>query len=96
MNKDEIMRQVIRAASRVQEDSGRPAGQISATTRPIGELAGFDSLSGLEAMIYLAELVGYAFPGDYNPFVSKDGRRALTIGEITQEISSILEAGKKS
>lgn len=96
MDKDEVMGHVIRAVAQVQETSGRRATQITASTRPLRDLPGFDSLSGIEATIYISELLGHEFSDDYNPFVSQDGRRALTIQEVTEEICSTLEAGEDS
>ena len=88
MNKEEVMAKVVQAATEVQRVSGRPSVDMGGNTRPIRDLAGFDSLSGLEATMHLSELVGCEFPDDYNPFVSKDGRRALSVQEIAAEISS--------
>lgn len=90
MNKEEVISKVVQAATQIQEVSGRPTGHMGANTRPIRDLTGFDSLSGLEATMHLSELVGHEFPDDYNAFVSKDGRRALSIQEIAEEVCSTL------
>ena len=88
MNSEEVMANVIKAAIQVQEISGRAASNLGSDTRPIRDLTGFDSLSGIEATIELSELMGHKFPDDYNAFVSKDGRRALSVQEIAEEICS--------
>ena len=88
MHREEVMAKVVQAVSQVQKISGRSAGNLGSTTRPIRDLAGFDSLSGIEATIELSELLGHEFPDDYNAFVSKDGRSALSVHEIAEEICS--------
>jgi acyl carrier protein len=90
MDKSEVMGKVFRAVTQVQEASGRPAGDIGSGTRPIRDVSGFDSLSGVEAMVILSESLGHNLPDDCNPFVSQDGRRALTIGEITGSLCEII------
>lgn len=88
MNKPEIVTTVVDTIAKVQELSGRPTAGIGASTRPIGGVEGFDSLSGVEATIILSESLGVDLPGDYNPFISDDGRRALSISEIAEGLSA--------
>lgn len=97
MEKNEVVGKVIDAVRQVQETSGRPVGNISPSTRSIGDVVGFDSLSGVEATVILSESLGHELPADYNAFVSKDGRRALSISEITDNLCEIIggEAASK-
>lgn len=88
MNKPEIVTTVVDTIAKVQELSGRPTAGIGASTRPIGGVEGFDSLSGVEATMILSESLGVDLPGDYNPFISDDGRRALSISEIAEGLSA--------
>ena len=67
MNKPEIVTTVVETIAKVQELSGRSSAGIGASTCPIGGVEGFDSLSGVEATIILAESLGVDLPGDYNP-----------------------------
>ncbi|MBI4524754.1 MAG: hypothetical protein HY695_13200 [Deltaproteobacteria bacterium] len=90
MEKSQLMGKVIDAVTRVQEASGRTVGKIGPGTRPIKDVAGFDSLSGIEATVILAELLSHELPDDYNPFVSKDGRRSLSIAEITENLTQTI------
>ena len=91
MDKQEVNTRVVQAVCVVQEMSGRSAGNIGSGTRPIRDLDGFDSLSGVEATVVLSELLGHELPDDFNPFVSEDGRRALSIDEIIDSVENILE-----
>ncbi len=89
MDKAEVMEKVIQAVTLVQELSGRGAGVIDSSTRPVGDIEGFDSLSGVEATVILSESLGHEIPDD-NPFVSKDGRRALSVAEITDDLCDMI------
>ena len=40
----------------------------------------------------LSESLGVDLPDDYNPFVSKDGKRALSVGEIADNLSTYIGA----
>ena len=93
MNKPEIVTRLVETIVRVQELSGRSSAGIGASTRPIGGVEGFDSLSGVEATIILSESLGVDLPGDYNPFISDDGRRALSISEIADGLSARVGLG---
>lgn len=87
MGKQEIVRTVVQTVAQVQEASGRERATIDASTRPLRDVEGFDSLCGLEATVLLSESLGVALPDDYNPFISKDGNRALSVGEIADALS---------
>ena len=85
MDKAGVTQQVVQAVEQVQEASGRAAGGIGAATRPIGDAAGFDSLSGIEVTVALSQSLGHELPDD-NLFVSEDGRRALSIAEVADNL----------
>ena len=93
MEKQEITTKVAQAVARVQQVSGRPSADIGASTRPVGGVEGFDSLSGVEATVMLSESLGVELPEDYNPFISTDGKRALSVGEIADTLSTYIEEG---
>lgn len=95
MEKQEVITKVVQAVSEVQQVSGRAIGDIGSSTRPVGDLEGFDSLSGVEATVVLSESLGVNLPDDFNPFVSKDGRKALTVNEIADSLSTMVGAGAK-
>ena len=92
MDKQEIVSKVVQTVTQVQKVSGRSSAGIGLSTRPVGGVEGFDSLSGVEATVMLAESLGVDLPGNYNPFVSNDGKRALSVGEIADNLSAYVGA----
>ena len=92
MDKQEIATKVVQTLAHVQEVSGRSSAGIGASTRPVGGVEGFDSLSGVEATVMLSESLGVDLPEDYNPFISNDGNRTLSVSEIADNLSTYVEA----
>ena len=92
MEKQEIVTKVVQTVAHVQETSGRPSAGIGVSTRPVRDVEGFDSLCGVEATVMLSESLGVDLPEDCNPFISKDGKRALSIGEIADTLSTYIGA----
>ena len=88
MDKQEIVTKVVQTVVQVQEVSGRSSAGIGPSTRPVGGVEGFDSLSGVEATVMLSESLGVDLPDDYNPFISKDGKQALSVDEIAETLST--------
>ena len=95
MDKATVTRQVVQAVVHVQEASGRASGGIGASTKPIGGAPGFDSLSGIEVTVSLSQSLGYELPDD-NLFVSQDGRRALSISEIADNLCKTMRVGSET
>ena len=92
MNRQEIVSKVIDTVVQVQDVSGRPRAGIGVSTRPVGGVEGFDSYSAVEATVMLSESLGIDLPQDSNPFISKDEKRALTVGEIADTLSAYIGA----
>ena len=92
MEKQEIVVKVVQVIAQVQELSGRPSKGIDANTRPIGDVEGFDSLSGVEATVVLSETLGIELGDDYNPFISEDGKRALSVDDIAENLRAVVRA----
>ena len=92
MDKQEIITEVVQTVAQVQESSGRPSTGIDASMRPVHDVEGFDSLNGVEATVMLSESLGVNLPDGFNPFVSEDGKRALSVSEIADSLSSYLSA----
>ena len=92
MDRQEIVTKVIETVAQVQDVSGRPSAGIGVSTRPVGGVEGFDSYSGVEATVMLSESLGVDLPEDYNPFISKDEKRALTVSEIADSLSGYIGA----
>jgi hypothetical protein len=81
----------------VQELGGHEVQEITAATKPIGDLMGFDSLTGAEATTLLAQRLGSSIGlkrGSANVFVSPDGCRALTVREIADRLVTLIDAEK--
>ena len=85
MDKNEIAEKLIDAIAKGQEASGRPPGAINCASKPIDDISGFDSLTGVEAVVLLFKSLGCK-PPVKNLFYSKEENRALTIEEISDNI----------
>ena len=92
MDRQEIVTKVIETVAQVQDVSGRSSAGIGVSSRPVGGVEGFDSYSGVEATAMLSASLGIDLPKDYNPFVSSDGKRALSVGEIADNLSTYFKA----
>ena len=93
MDKSEVTEKLIRAIEEVQERSGRSLEAINSATKPVGGIQGFDSLNGVEAAVILSESLGCELPAE-TLFVSKEGKRALSIAEISADVSRIIKEEK--
>ena len=92
MDRQQIVTKVVQTVAQVQEVSGRPSAGIGVSTRPVRDVEGFDSLSGVEATVMLSESLGVDLPEDYNPFISRDGKQALSVGEIADSLTTYIGA----
>jgi acyl carrier protein len=89
MDKQQIQQVLIEVLTEIQTNSGQPAVEIDEDTCPIGDLHGFDSLTGIEATVELAHRLGHQMT-DENIFVSAKGTRALRIREVADRLYGIL------
>ena len=90
MDRDNIVTQVIKAVTQVQEISGRSVGEIGPGTRPLKDLQGFDSLCGVEATVLLSEAVGRELPDSV--FAPHEGSRVLSVNEIADRVLDYMSA----
>lgn len=88
MDKNKIAERLICAIAKGQEASGGRPGAINRATKPIDEISGFDSLTGVEAIAIVFNSLGCKPPVE-NLFFSKEESRALTIEEISDNIYRI-------
>ena len=79
MDKQHIQQVLIEVLTEIQTNSGLPVIEIDEDTRPIGDLPGFDSLTGIEATVELTHRLGHQMT-DENIFVSAKGTRAAYSG----------------
>ena len=84
MTYGEAVELVIRTVSEIQELSGRELVKVDKKTIPIGGVPGFDSLNGVELAAMVDDVTGIGDVG--NLCASKDGTRALSVGEIADRI----------
>lgn len=89
MTQEEAQTVLLDVLRDVQTISGREWTGLGADAKPIGGLDGFDSLSGVETTVMIEEKLGCRVEGE-SLFVSSDGKRALTVKEISQRISGLL------
>lgn len=94
MDRDDIVRHVIRAVTQVQEASGRSVGRIGPETRPLKDLQDFDSLCGVEATVLLSEALGRELPDSV--FVPQEGSRLLTVNEIANRVVDCVSTAQVS
>jgi hypothetical protein len=92
MNLDKIQSSVLDVLQDVQTRSGRTWTPLGPTSRPIGDLDGFESLNAVEATVMLEEKLGCGDLGTESLFVSVDGQNALSVREIVQRISALVDA----
>ena len=77
-----------------QEASGRTVVEISPDTRPLRDIEGFDSYSGVEAALFLSDLLDREIPDEV--FVPEKGRRILTVSEIADNVAPCEQVGVRS
>ena len=95
MSVDELVVILLEILKQVQEMSGRPIEDLTESDTPIGGLAGFDSLNGIEVTTLAAVRLNCEISGEVNLFVSEDGRRALTVREVAQRMKRLLSADRE-
>ena len=83
MDKKEIFEIIKGTLVQIQEMSGREVPKITPKTVPIGDLPGFDSLTGLEFTIMMPSKLRW---NEQNLCISEDGTRALCIEEIIDQV----------
>ena len=85
MSPETVRAVVIDVLQEIQQVSGRSWSEQGSTSVPISTLDGFDSLSGVEATVMIEAKLGCRLDIE-TVFVSEDGRRALSIGEVVDRV----------
>ena len=88
MTRTEVITIVVEKLDEIQQISTEEKVPINETTKPIGGIPGFDSMNGVEFAAMIDEVVHIGEVG--NLCASKDGTRALTVGEIADRILEII------
>ena len=94
MDREDVMSLVVDAIKQNQEASGRAVVEISPDTRPLRDIEGFDSYSGVEASLFLSTSLDCEIPDEV--FVPERGRRVLTVNEIADNVCEHLSMGRMS
>ena len=82
---------VIRIANtikQVQEASGRTSVDVTTKTRPFLDIDGFDSMSGMEALVILSEALNVELPE--TTFLVEAGESSPTVSEIADSLCKTL------
>lgn len=89
MDREDIQDLVISALRHIQEMSGREVPEeITDKTCPIRDLVGFETIRGVEFATILSK--DMPLPLDFNPCVSADGKKALSVREIVDRVQSVV------
>lgn len=91
MSSGEIQSLVLDVLKEIQVMSGRLWDGLDGSAVPIGELDGFDSLSGVEATVMIEQRLGGVNLDLESLFVSDDGKHALTVQEVAERISRMID-----
>jgi len=87
MKRREILSLVVETLRSIQEMNGKEIGDINEDTVPIGQLPGFDSLTGIEFTIMVDNQI--PLPKTVRLCVSDDEKKALSVGQIVNRIMDI-------
>ncbi len=85
---------VIGVIAEIQEMSGRECLNISAKTKPIGDVPGFDSLNAFEATVAIAARLRMDIPNEANIFINEAGDASLSVREIAGRLMGIAETSE--
>jgi hypothetical protein len=91
MSPNEIQSLVLDVLKEIQILSGRSWEGLDASATPLGELDGFDSLTGVEATVMIEQKLGGQDLDLESLFVSDDGKHALTVQMVAERISKLLD-----
>lgn len=91
MSENVVLDAVIAGVVEVQNLSGRSCPRLGLTSKPIGDVEGFDSLMALEATICIEEQLGWKLTNG-NPFISVDGTQALNLADVAIRVAEMRAA----
>ena len=92
MNRDDMVRQVIDAVVEVQQASGRSIQGVGPGSRPLKDVEGFDSLSGVEATAVLSQALGRDLPDSV--FAPEEGNPSPSVNEIADKVLDYASGAK--
>jgi hypothetical protein len=89
---EELAAVITTAISDIQTLSGRDPSVSGTDVKPIGDLDGFDSYCSIEATVLIGQRLEITFELE-SIFISEDGNKALSIGEIAERVRDIIING---
>lgn len=87
MKRKEILSLVVETLRSIQEMNGKEVSDINEDTVPIGQLQGFDSLTGEEFTIMVGNHI--PIPKTAKLCVSDDEKKALSVKQIVNRLMDI-------
>ncbi|MBE9095047.1 hypothetical protein [Tychonema sp. LEGE 07203] len=94
MNPKDVEVKLVEVLQEIQSDSGYDGSGIMRTTCPVNDLEGFDSKIWPVAIGMLASALNVNIPNNKNIFLSKDGKRRLTISESAAIVCESVNKGE--
>ena len=92
MDKQEVVTKVVQTVAQVQEMSGLVQRRHRCVHAPGAGRGGLRQPMRRGSDRHAFGVPGVDLPEDYNPFISKDGKRALSVGEIADNLSTLIGA----
>jgi len=92
MDQATVEAKLIQILQQIQATSKMPSPAITAATKPIDDLPGFDSKIWPAAISMLADSLGITIPVDENIFVSPDGKHRLTVRETAARVMNLAQS----
>jgi len=97
MDRKETLSVIVSILKEIQRESGEDVDEINETTRPIGGLRGFDSLTGVILTVHCFATFGIEDNGKVISLCEGTNRSghpcALTVGEIADRIVTLTSKG---
>ena len=90
MNQTEIEQMLIDVVCQLQELSGREKVPVTADTKPVLDMPGFDSLNGVEATVEVLDRLKLDLDFN-NVFIDEDKKKALTIRQAGARLRGCME-----
>lgn len=94
MNPKDVEVKLVEVLQEIQSVSGYDGSGIMASTCPLHDLEGFDSMLWPVAIGMLASELNVNIPNNKNIFLSKDGKRQLTISESAAIVCESVNKGE--
>jgi hypothetical protein len=95
MSHDDILEILIKALQEAQQDIVDEQEEITESTRPIGDLKYFDSLTSVAVTVHCIAALDWKDPPSFPSLFLRKTGEALTVGEVADRIMSLIKKKKK-